>query len=123
MPLLGERSKERKRREIQKTRHGNWFDKGNLDCLAVNENILSIFILTFLGFSGPEVDQFYANNLSRSLFMSVKQSRDWQIFQWYDGITPQYHWDLEEEIESAFKKMSFDYKKIQEGCYRVKVHD
>lgn len=73
--------------------------------------------------SWREVDQFYANNLSRSLFMSVKQSRDWQIFQWYDGITPQYHWDLEEEIESAFKKMSLDYKKIQEGCYRVKVHD
>ena len=55
--------------------------------------------------SWREVDQFYANNLSRSLFMSVKQSRDWQIFQWYDGITPQYHWDLEEEIESAFKKI------------------
>ena len=73
--------------------------------------------------SWREVDQFYANNLSRNLFMSVKQSRDWQIFQWYDGITPQYHWDLEDEIESAFKKMSFDYKKIQEGCYRVKVHD
>ena len=45
--------------------------------------------------SWREVDQFYANNLSRSLFMSVKQSRDWQIFQWYDGTTPQYHWDLE----------------------------
>ena len=34
-----------------------------------------------------EVDKFYADNLSANLFMSVKQSREWQIFQWYDGIT------------------------------------
>ena len=30
--------------------------------------------------SWREVDQFYADNLSKSLFMSVKKSRAWQIF-------------------------------------------
>ena len=73
--------------------------------------------------SWREVDEFYADNLSKNLFMSVKKSREWQIFQWYDGITPQFHWDLEEEFESTFQKMSLDYKKTQDGCYRVMVHE
>ena len=38
-----------------------------------------------------EVDKFYADMLSANIFMSVKQSREWQIFQWYDGITPEFH--------------------------------
>ena len=63
--------------------------------------------------SWREVDQFYANNLSRSLFMSVKQSRDWQIFQWYDGITPQYHWDLEERLSLHFKKTRLIIKRYR----------
>ena len=66
-----------------------------------------------------EVDRFYADNLSRNLFMSVKHSREWQIFQWYDGITPEYHWSLEEKIESHFKEMNIDFKKTNAGCYRV----
>ena len=38
--------------------------------------------------------------------MSVKKSREWQIFQWYDGITPQYHWDLEEDLEDCLENLS-----------------
>ena len=66
-----------------------------------------------------EVDEFYANNLSKSLFMGVKKSREWQIFQWYDGITPQFHWDLVDELELNFKNNAIDFVKTQEGCYRI----
>ena len=66
-----------------------------------------------------EVDEFYANNLSQSLFMGVKKSREWQIFQWYDGITPQFHWDLEDELELNFKNNAIDFVKTQDGCYRI----
>ena len=66
-----------------------------------------------------EVDEFYANNLSQSLFMGVKKSREWQIFQWYDGVTPQFHWDLEDELELNFKNNDIDFVKTQDGCYRV----
>ena len=33
--------------------------------------------------------RFY-NQLSANLYLSVKNSREWQIFQWFDGITPQF---------------------------------
>ena len=66
-----------------------------------------------------EVDAFYADNLSKNLFMSVKKSREWQIFQWYDGITPQYHWDLEENLEERFASEKLEFVKTQSGCYRV----
>ena len=68
-----------------------------------------------------EVDAFYADNLSRNLFMSVKKSREWQIFQWYDGITPQYHWDLEEDLEKRFASEGLEFIKTQSGCYRVTI--
>jgi len=39
--------------------------------------------------------------------------REWQIFQWYDGITPKYHWLLEKLIE----------KLPSPGCYVLKKHE
>lgn len=41
-----------------------------------------------------DVDDFYGNLIAQHLCMSRKQSREWQIFQWYDGIPPQFHWSL-----------------------------
>lgn len=67
-----------------------------------------------------EVDRFYADNLSRNLFMSVKHSREWQIFQWYDGITPQFHWSLEEEFDKYFADKNYLFNKTHSGCYRIK---
>ena len=43
-----------------------------------------------------EMNPFYANQLSQNLYLSVKNSREWQIFQWFDGITPQPHWSSKE---------------------------
>ena len=50
-----------------------------------------------------EVDKFYADMLSSNSFMSVKHSREWQIFQWFDGITPEFHWSLESISIIIFK--------------------
>lgn len=63
-----------------------------------------------------EVDKLYADLLSKNLFMSVKQSRDWQIFQWFDGVSPKYHWLLASLIERQtsqvlVRKLPFP------GCY------
>ena len=67
-----------------------------------------------------EVDPFFANQLSANLYMSVKNSREWQIFQWFDGITPQYHWSLEERFEKQFEEDNIQYKRTHLGCYRIK---
>lgn len=67
-----------------------------------------------------EVDRFYADNLSANLFMSVKQSREWQIFQWFDGITPEYHWSLETDLDGYFTEKNITFKKTHNGCYRIK---
>ena len=69
--------------------------------------------------SWREVDRFYADIISRNLFMSVKQSREWQIFQWFDGITPSYHWSLEDQLEQYFKSRAQSFVKTQAGCYKI----
>ena len=67
-----------------------------------------------------ELDPFYANELSKNLSQSVKQSREWQIFQWFDGISPSYHWSLEEGFEKYFAEKHINFKKTHMGCYRIK---
>ncbi len=63
-----------------------------------------------------EVDKLYADLLSQNVFMSVKQSREWQIFQWYDGVTPRFHHRLEGFIETLDGHEK-DLKKTAPGCY------
>lgn len=41
-----------------------------------------------------EVDEFFGGIVANHLHLGRKQSREWQIFQWYDGISPRYHWSL-----------------------------
>jgi len=49
----------------------------------------------------------------------VKQSREWQIFQWYDGITPRYHFLLSNMLRH---NSGFDVKELnQPGCFVIKV--
>lgn len=66
-----------------------------------------------------EVDKLYGDLLSQNLFMSVKQNREWQIFQWYDGITPQYHWLLNDRLKNM--NTAIDSKSMASaGCYILK---
>lgn len=48
-----------------------------------------------------EVDDFYGDIIARQLHMSRKQSREWQIFQWFDGISPKYHWSVTEMLSNS----------------------
>ena len=66
-----------------------------------------------------EVDSFYADLLSKNIFLSVKKSREWQIFQWFDGITPQYHWSLETKLDEVLIEKQFQYIKTRPGCYKI----
>ena len=67
-----------------------------------------------------EVDKFYADLLSQNVFMSVKQSREWQIFQWYDGVTPWYHSLLNDLVNSSSQHL--DRAKLSSpGCHRFWV--
>jgi SAM-dependent methyltransferase len=68
-----------------------------------------------------EVDLFYANLLSNGMFQSPKQSREWQIFQWFDGITPQYHWNLEKLVESKQRSGGPLLENLGNGCYKLKI--
>ncbi len=62
-----------------------------------------------------EVDKLYADLLSQNIFMSVKQSREWQIFQWYDGVTPSYHFLL----STVLDKLATTHLPAP-GCYILK---
>ena len=68
-----------------------------------------------------EVDKFYADVLSQNMFMSVKQSREWQIFQWYDGVTPAYHYQLSFLLSETVgkKKLREHVMNTAPGCYRL----
>jgi ubiquinone/menaquinone biosynthesis C-methylase UbiE len=48
-----------------------------------------------------EVDDFYGNIVAQQLHMSRKQSREWQIFQWFDGISPRYHWSVTQMLSNS----------------------
>lgn len=41
-----------------------------------------------------EVDEFFGGHVANNVHMSRKHSREWQIFQWFDGISPKYHWSI-----------------------------
>lgn len=71
-----------------------------------------------------EVDKFYANILSQGIFMSVKESREWQIFQWYDGVTPRYHHQLENDLPDVLTLVGLKVKQKMSapGCYILRAY-
>lgn len=69
--------------------------------------------------SWREVDAFYAKILGQYMALSVKQSREWQIFQWFDGITPQYHWSIEEEVSAWAAEHAASCANASPGCFAI----
>jgi len=55
-----------------------------------------------------DVEDFFGKLLAQHLFISQKNSRNWQLFQWFDGISPKYHWSLTEMLISYTKKESLN---------------
>lgn len=45
-----------------------------------------------------DVDPFYAEILANRVWLNFRHSREWQQFQWFDGITPRYHRSIEQHV-------------------------
>lgn len=65
-----------------------------------------------------EVDDFYGGMLANNMHMSTKHSREWQIFQWYDGISPRYHWSLVDMLRGKGSE-GLSVVETMEGVYRI----
>ena len=70
--------------------------------------------------SWREVDNFYAERLASEVALSFKFSREWQKFQWFDGITPRYHWSLEQQVGEWGAKIG-DCKSYRPGCFYIQT--
>lgn len=66
-----------------------------------------------------EVDDFYGSIIAKQLHMSRKQSREWQIFQWFDGISPQFHWSLTKML-TLEKSMQPEMADTTRGVFKFK---
>jgi ubiquinone/menaquinone biosynthesis C-methylase UbiE len=69
-----------------------------------------------------EVDDFYGSIVAQHLHMSRKQSREWQIFQWYDGISPRYHWSLTSSMKQK-ERVAHELTDSSRGIFRFRKKD
>lgn len=67
-----------------------------------------------------EIDPFFANLLGDSAMMSVKHSKSWQKFQWYDGVTPRFHWSLEPRIPELASRLGLEATAYRPGCFTLR---
>lgn len=71
-----------------------------------------------------EVDNYLGSSLANGMALSIKRSREWQLFQWFDGISPKYHWSLEKFLDSLLSEKIKLLAKTAPGCYRfIKIND
>lgn len=68
-----------------------------------------------------EVDSFYASHLANLVALSFKHSRAWQKFQWFDGITPRYHWSIEDKVAAWGKKFGRSVVSYRPGCFNIQL--
>ena len=68
-----------------------------------------------------EVDRFYAELLAENLWLAFKYSREWQQFQWFDGISPRYHWSIDQFIADEAPKRAKRVTSYQRGCYVIET--
>jgi ubiquinone/menaquinone biosynthesis C-methylase UbiE len=66
-----------------------------------------------------EVDSFYAGLLANYVALSFKHSREWQQFQWFDGITPRYHWSISKKVAELAGRMAKRVSTYRPGCYYI----
>ncbi|HWA50743.1 MAG TPA: class I SAM-dependent methyltransferase [Dongiaceae bacterium] len=64
-----------------------------------------------------EVDSFYAGLLANGMAMAFKQSKPWQKFQWFDGITPRFHWSLEKRVPDLAQAAGLSVASYRPGCF------
>ena len=66
-----------------------------------------------------EVDQFYAGLLANYVALGFKYSREWQKFQWFDGITPRYHWSISKNVAEWAGRAARRVNTYRPGCYYI----
>ena len=66
-----------------------------------------------------EVDQFYAGLLANYVALSFRYSREWQKFQWFDGITPRYHWSISKNVAEWAGRAARRVNTYRPGCYYI----
>lgn len=69
--------------------------------------------------SWQSVDPWFAGVLAGQVALGFKGSRDLQILQWFDGVTPRYHWSLQAEVPSFFEAEGFSVRETYPGCFRI----
>lgn len=67
-----------------------------------------------------EVDPFFAGLLGNNAALSFKSSKSWQKFQWYDGVTPRFHWSLEPVIPELASRFGLQATTYQPGCFTLR---
>lgn len=70
--------------------------------------------------SWRDVDEFFAIQLASQVSMYFKSNRDLQILQWFDGVTPHYHWSLQKAIGPFFESRGFTARETAPGCFRIR---
>mgnify|MGYP002784661411 CR=1 FL=1 len=71
--------------------------------------------------SWQSVDGFFAKQLATQLSLGFKSSRDLQILQWFDGVTPRFHWSLHRDVPAYFKEQECSVTETYPGCFRIRV--
>jgi SAM-dependent methyltransferase len=66
-----------------------------------------------------EVDRFFAGLLAGDAALSFKQSKPWQKFQWFDGVTPRYHWSLEKRAPELAAQHGASIVATRPGCFVI----
>ncbi len=69
--------------------------------------------------SWREVDSSYAERLAGQVGLGFRHSREWQKFQWFDGITPRYHWSLDKRIAAWAEKVGRRVACHRPGCFYI----
>lgn len=69
------------------------------------------------------VDPYFAEILAGALALGFKSSRKLQILQWFDGVTPRYHWSLQEKVPEYFAAQGCEVRETYPGCFRINVAD
>lgn len=67
------------------------------------------------------VDPHFGTLLANGLSLSFKSSRDLQILQWFDGVTPRYHWSLQEQVPQHFAAHRCAVREPYPGCFRIQL--
>lgn len=85
--------------------------------LGVKEKFVAAVsdIVDFYGMYGDEL----ASIVSDSLFCGRYSDSEMQKFQLFDGVTPLYHWDLQDKVSIWTDEFGFYVEMTAPGCFKI----